>query len=1701
MSLKISVITPSFNQAEFLPRTIVSIERQSLKPIEHLIFDPGSSDGSREIAAKASGVTLIAEEDEGQADAVARGMLAAKGDIIAWLNSDDEYYDEGVFAAVAEAFASEEKPDIVFGDGVYVDQHDEFLRDAYVIANPDELPWRLAKEVGILQPATFISKALVDRIGPVDRDLHFCMDYEFWIRAQQSGAKFMRLNRRLAKARYYPDNKTLSLRGDSLREVIRMLKKRFGFVHYQWVQSLADFDLNKHDGILQRFSADGGAEKDFERHALNLNRLINGDVKSLEHFRKPPSPKSIGKTLELLEQSGGYHAGHYAKPIAAEEDAPAGVQTYVVGPTRWGFKQSWLKPELARSDALMELLGANRKSDTCVIVGNGPSLNHVNMDDLKNADVFITNYAFLNKKLAAIAQYLCVTNYLVAEQEPESFNLLADKIKFTPYWLSHCLLPAKSTCYIRSVGHAEFGDDFRKNISWRSTVSFFAMQIAYALGYRKVLLTGFDHSYVQPESTEGDLIDQDEDDPNHFDPRYFKGKVWQAADTDNMEAMYRLAKAAFEKDGREIVNCTVGGHLEIFRRGDLAEELGPNEKQRSSDVKALIDNLQSPAFLPVSRPVAVAQKKPAATHSDGSYPRLLLIDHTRTGNGTATGELKATLFADWPRAKLLQLFQASPKKIGVWENNRATVIDAEDRNAVKALHDRIAAFQPDAILYRPVPNTKVLHKFAMEMIPALNKPLATWIMDDWPAHLSDAGAKPDPALEDDFKRLLAQSQTRLCIGEAMGKAFEDRYGAPFVSYANGVDPADWPKAAIREGRGPVRVRYAGSLASNMTLMTLQRIGQAVEDLSHDGVDIVFEIKTRDLWRDGAAPHFEGLTCSKFIVTDLTPAGYREWLSESDIVVIGYNFDETSTNYVKYSVANKLPECLACGAALFAVGPEEVATMALLEEIDCGARVMKDDLALIKAKLADLARSAELRFQLAEKAQSTAAERFNIHVIRDGFRNEIAMTAASLNLADAPRDAHLHVDETAVVARMLESRHGQEHVMIDVGGHYGESAAYFDALGWRIFCFEPDPQNREKLMARFGGAQNVEIDPRAVSDKAASGAAFFTSEESTGISGLSSFHKTHKETARVDITTVADVVAHKKLKHIDFLKIDVEGFDLSVLKGVPWDHLKPDVVECEFEDAKTIPLGHKWQDIADYLKERGYAVYVSEWHPIVRYGVRHDWRRAAAYGPALSIPDDAWGNLLAFRKDPGLDAVRAAFASAMLNPEGSVKKTAAGASQIKRPAYAAFGEKLRARSPKAFAVLHLARRSLAAAWRLRALTAPALLLLAALAGAGFLPGLSAYRMEIWTLAGFAGLAILVLFIALRLYRIAQRLSAEVVALHDRAAAMQNRHDKHAEVLKHELKTITDQTTQSRHDLAALQKSSERLTQKLDSAETFSAETRKLAYMRAIEIGRVEDRAAAAERQIGLMRYPNAPHCFVLFGHHKCGSRFFRNQVFGRIAEATEARVRKYEIRNRPFHYSSSDDLDLKNMDFGGLGHNGRDVVLFSNATAHSLDKINENASDWKGLRILRDPRQVLVSNYFHHKGDHLADASDTHGWVWDSLVRDKPVLRNLPEEDGLIYELDHISKEIIETQVLAGMGDERILTLRLEDFAAEPAVWLRRISDFLEVPDIAGLNLDAKGANPDSGAWRNHFTPRLTAIFKERYGKALIDLGYEKNLDW
>lgn len=235
--MKISIITPSFNQAGFIRRTIESVESQAgravspkrergstrdtttsgntsaraLFELEHIIVDGGSTDGTVDILKSyGQAIRWISEKDEGQADALNKGLAMATGDVIGWVNSDD-LYEPGCLATVARVFESEPQTQWVYGKVRIVDAQDREIRRW--ITRYKNLRMRrysfpkLLAENWISQMGVFWRASAGREVGAFRKDLHYCMDYNFWLRlGQRWPGRF--IDQYLAAFRWYPSSKS-----------------------------------------------------------------------------------------------------------------------------------------------------------------------------------------------------------------------------------------------------------------------------------------------------------------------------------------------------------------------------------------------------------------------------------------------------------------------------------------------------------------------------------------------------------------------------------------------------------------------------------------------------------------------------------------------------------------------------------------------------------------------------------------------------------------------------------------------------------------------------------------------------------------------------------------------------------------------------------------------------------------------------------------------------------------------------------------------------------------------------------------------------------------------------------------------------------------------------------------------------------------------------------------------------------------------------------------------------------------------------------------------------------------------------------------------------------------------------------------------------------------------------------------------------
>ncbi len=233
--LPISIVTPSFNQGKFIERTIKSVLDQNIRGLEYVVVDGGSSDNTLDILKKYNGrIRWVSEKDNGQADAVNKGIRMSEGEIIGWLNSDDIYYSETV-SAVLDYFGKNPETDIVYGDALHIDQDDQVLEPYYT----EDWNYERLKDICFIsQPSVFFRRRLVDRIGVLDEKLRYCMDYEYWLRAGQV-TDFFRINKILAGSRMYKSNKTLGERIPVHKEINDMFKERFGRIPDKWLFAYA----------------------------------------------------------------------------------------------------------------------------------------------------------------------------------------------------------------------------------------------------------------------------------------------------------------------------------------------------------------------------------------------------------------------------------------------------------------------------------------------------------------------------------------------------------------------------------------------------------------------------------------------------------------------------------------------------------------------------------------------------------------------------------------------------------------------------------------------------------------------------------------------------------------------------------------------------------------------------------------------------------------------------------------------------------------------------------------------------------------------------------------------------------------------------------------------------------------------------------------------------------------------------------------------------------------------------------------------------------------------------------------------------------------------------------------------------------------------------------------------------------------------
>ena len=257
----VSIVTPSYNQVDFLGDTIQSVLKQDYLNLEYGIVDGGSTDGSLDILKKYDSHLSwwISEPDQGQSQAINKGMERTSGDIIAWINSDDVYLPNAILQAVTAL--EEYDVDLVYGDAITIDEAGYPLNE--LMFSDWDLPDLLRFRV-ICQPAVFMKRAVWEEVQGLSLDLHYMLDHQLWIKIA-SRFRVKHVPSFWAAARSHGQAKNVAFAAEFSAEILKLLT---------WIETDANLaalfeeDQNRIKGGAYRLSARYLLDGDFPAKAF-----------------------------------------------------------------------------------------------------------------------------------------------------------------------------------------------------------------------------------------------------------------------------------------------------------------------------------------------------------------------------------------------------------------------------------------------------------------------------------------------------------------------------------------------------------------------------------------------------------------------------------------------------------------------------------------------------------------------------------------------------------------------------------------------------------------------------------------------------------------------------------------------------------------------------------------------------------------------------------------------------------------------------------------------------------------------------------------------------------------------------------------------------------------------------------------------------------------------------------------------------------------------------------------------------------------------------------------------------------------------------------------------------------------------------------------------------------------------------------------
>lgn len=242
---KVTLVTPSYNQGQFIEATICSVLNQTYPNIEYIVVDGGSTDESMEIikAYRHRIDRVIHEKDRGQSDAINKGFRAATGDLVGWINSDDILYPDCI-SKIVEVYKQHSDGSIYYSNVLdFIDERGEKI-ELYQVDIPDR-SHLLNKNYNVLQPGSFYPTELIKRVGFVDESIHYCMDLDLWLRLLEHGPIYTTARQPIAGCRRWGATKT-STGGRKFLRDIRQVLQQYGSSPFSQNRFRIQYELIKH---------------------------------------------------------------------------------------------------------------------------------------------------------------------------------------------------------------------------------------------------------------------------------------------------------------------------------------------------------------------------------------------------------------------------------------------------------------------------------------------------------------------------------------------------------------------------------------------------------------------------------------------------------------------------------------------------------------------------------------------------------------------------------------------------------------------------------------------------------------------------------------------------------------------------------------------------------------------------------------------------------------------------------------------------------------------------------------------------------------------------------------------------------------------------------------------------------------------------------------------------------------------------------------------------------------------------------------------------------------------------------------------------------------------------------------------------------------------------------------------------------------